>query len=243
MWNSSRQVGQTTWSSNEQKLLLARYGSWPSGGLEGWAGACRAGMWSWTGPGKTEQSHAEAKAGAEGTCRGTPVLLLEAAICPWATGTVSLVSPWRGINWRLCSPCPGPNSWNKAWTRQWMAESSHMTRERSHTLAFQKKSRKHRYLRETLPVRASPRLGCSVEGGKRILGPSGAGASLTPSPSPAARRVPISAACPHPFLYISRGPTTTFSPCPLAAVLPSPYQVSPPQNLPAILLLDVIIQA
>lgn len=88
MWNSSRQVGQTTWSSNEQKLLLARFGSWPSGGLEGWAGACRAGTWSWTGPGKTEQSHAEAKAGDEGTCRGTPVLLLEAAICPWATATV-----------------------------------------------------------------------------------------------------------------------------------------------------------
>lgn len=42
MWNSSRQVGQTTWFSNEQKLLLARFGSWPSGGLR--AGKGPAGL-------------------------------------------------------------------------------------------------------------------------------------------------------------------------------------------------------
>lgn len=65
-------------------------------GLEVWAGGCRAGTWSWTGPGKTEQSHAQAKVGTEGPLRGTPVLLLEAAVCPWGTEIMSLVNPYGG---------------------------------------------------------------------------------------------------------------------------------------------------
>lgn len=55
--NTSRQMGQRTWSSNLQRLLLFLSGSWPCGGLEGWAGA---GTWSWTGSGETEESHVEA---------------------------------------------------------------------------------------------------------------------------------------------------------------------------------------
>lgn len=94
--NTSRQMGQRTWSSNVQRLPLLLVRRWPWVGLEGWAGGCGAGAWSWTGPGKTEQSHARAKAGTEGPLRGTPVLLLEAAVCPWGTGIVSLVNPYGG---------------------------------------------------------------------------------------------------------------------------------------------------
>lgn len=133
--NTTRQMGQRTWSSNVQRppLLLVRH--WPWVGLEGWAGGCRAGAWSWTGPGKTEPSYAQAKAGTEGPLRGTPVLLLEAGVsahgvqelCHWSTHMGGI---YRG----LCCLCPSPHFCTKPRTREWIPASSHMTRGRNHFL-------------------------------------------------------------------------------------------------------------
>lgn len=62
---------------------------------------CRAGAWSWTGPGKTGQSQVEARAGFEGPLRGTPFLLLEAAGLPTGYRDSAIGQPTQGHKLRL----------------------------------------------------------------------------------------------------------------------------------------------
>ena len=142
--NTSRQTGQRTWSSSVQRLLSS-IRNWPWGGPKSLAVGCRAGAWSWTGPGKTRQSQVEAMAGVEGPLRGTPFLLLEAAGLPTGSRDCAIGQPSEGHNLR-----PVFLSLPEFLEDGWAGRSHMVTRETSHFLGPLGERSADKYLRETL---------------------------------------------------------------------------------------------